>query len=485
MPSSPKLSLSRRAFIFFWKKLCALTMKVFYRSYEVIDEDSLPENTGIILCVNHVNALIDAAVLQASTDKNIRALARDGLFKNPFLKPILRMIGTVPIYRRETEQTDTSKNQDTFARCYELLAENQTLVIFPEGQSHSKPYIQEIKTGAARMALGAIQENGIAPVVIPVGMTFSRQKRARTEVLVHYGKPIDLNLSEGINEYDSVHLITERVQKGIEAVTLNTKSWQDLDLVKRLEQFFSLRTSKTQGEKIKNDATIDNSSAVEKINPTIPNQSRKTLSERFQALQQLIELQDLLKQHEPEKIRSLMSKLRVFERLCQACGISNYHLAIKYQPLLLTLYTIRTLGIVLISFPIALWGILNSIIPYTLTQFLTKKISKKVDQHDTTWVMLGMLFFGILWGGQCNYVYTHFGFYWSLFYLSSIILGSALALNLKGEYQRTIANLKVFFLFLRKKDLRNYLETKRQELEAELAHMVRITKRLSKADKLD
>ena len=193
-------------------------MKVFYRSYEVIGIESIPENTGIILCANHVNALIDAAVLQASTDKDIRALARDGLFKNPLLKPILQMIGTVPIYRRETQQSDTSKNQDTFSRCYELLAKNQTLVIFPEGQSHSKSFVQEVKTGAARMALGAIQANGTAPVVLPVGMTFSRQKRARTEVLVHYGDPIDLTVPEGMSEYDAVHLITGRVQKGIEGV---------------------------------------------------------------------------------------------------------------------------------------------------------------------------------------------------------------------------------------------------------------------------
>ena len=445
-------------------------MKVFYRSYEVTGFESIPDNVGIILCANHVNALIDAAVLQASTDKNIRALARDGLFKNPFLKPILNMIGSVPIYRRETLQTDTSKNLDTFSRCYELLAENETLVIFPEGQSHSKSFIQEIKTGAARMALGAIEANKVAPVVIPVGMTFSRQKRARTEVLVHYGDPIDLSVPEEMSEYDAVRLITQRVQEGIEKVTLNTNSWQELDLVKRLEQFFSLRESKVDGI---------NSEQVCTKKP------RQKLSERFQALQQLIEVQSLLKQHEPEKVRSLISKLKVFERLCRACGISNYHLAIKYQPLLLTLYTLRTLGIVLIGFPIALWGIINSIIPYLLTQTLTKKLSKKIDQHDTAWVMLGMLFFIIFWGLQCNYVFRHYGLYWSLFYLSSIIIGSALAINLRGEYQRTIANLKVFFLFMRKQDLRGYLETKRQELEAELAQMVRIAKRLSKSNNND
>ena len=465
MPSPTQNSLSRRAFISFWKKLCKLTMKVFYRSYEVTGANTIPENAGIILCANHVNALIDAAVLQASTDRDIRALARDGLFKNPLLKPILKIIGTVPIYRRETEQSDTTKNLDTFSKCYELLAQNQTLVIFPEGQSHSKSSVQEIKTGAARMALGAIQTNGIAPVVLPVGMTFSRRKHRRTEVLVSYGDPIDLTVPKEMSEYNAVHLITKRVQQGIEAVTLNTDSWQDLDLVKRLEKFFTLRSSKIESK-------------------TKAHQ-RSKLSERFQALQQLIEVQNLLKQHEPEKIRSLMSKLRVFERLCEACGINNYHLAIKYKPLLLVLYTLRTLSIVLIGFPIALWGIINSTIPYSLTQFFTKKISKKVDQHDTAWVMLGMLFFGIFWGLQSNYVFRLYGLYWSLFYLSSIIFGSALALNLRGEYQRTIANLKVFFLFIRKQDLRSYLETKRHELEVELAQMVRIAKRLSKTNNED
>ena len=468
MSSSDNYSISRRIFIFFWKKLCKLTMKVFYRRYEVSGAESIPENTGIILCANHVNALIDAAVLQASTDRDIRALARDGLFKNPFLKPFLQMIGAVPIYRRETKQSDTSKNVDTFSKCYELLAKNQTLVIFPEGQSHSKSYVQEIKTGAARMALGAMQKNGVAPIVLPVGMTFSRKKRQRTEVLVHYGEPIDLNIPTEMSEYDAVLLITTRVQQGIEKVTLNTKSWQDLDLVNRLEQFFSLRTSK-----------------VENNNPERPEVRlpREKLSERFQALQQLIEVQDLLKQHEPEKIRSIISKLRVFEKLCKACGISNYHLTIKYQPLLLTMYILRTLAIVLISFPIALWGIINSIIPYGLTQFFTKKISTKIDQHDTAWVMLGILFFSVVWGLQCNYVFRHYGLYWSIFYLGSIMLGSSLALKLKGEYRRTIANLKVFFLFTQKKDLRSYLENKRQELEGELAYMVRIAKRLQKINK--
>ena len=431
-------------------------MKVFYRRFEVSGDELIPDDKGIILCVNHVNALIDAAVLQASTQKDIRPLARSGLFKNPILKSILNMIGAVPIYRKQTDNADTSQNRDTFSKCFELLADNQTLVIFPEGQSHSKSFVQEIKTGAARMALGAIKENGVAPIVLPVGMTFTRSRKARTEVLVHYGKPIDLAVPESMNEYDAVHLITERVKKGMESVTLNTKTWKELDLISRLEKFFSLRQGKYR---------------------------KSNLTQRFKAQQRLIEVQDLLQQHEPDKIRSLMSKLRMFERLCDACGIDNYHLAMNYQPLLLVLYTLRTLGIVLIGFPIALWGIINSIIPFTLTTLITKKVSKNIDQHDTAWVLIGMLLFALFWGVQSHLVYRNFGLQWSLIYFSSLFIGGALALTLRGEYSKAIENLKVFFLFMRKQDLKKYLETKRHELEVELAHMVRIANRLSKAKK--
>ncbi len=453
MSANKNESRFRRTFISLWKKFTRLVVKTYYRKFEVTGQEHIPDDAGIVFCVNHVNALIDVVVLQASTDKDVRPLARSGLFKNPILKPILNLIGAVPIYRRNTEGTDTSKNQDMFAKCYELLADNETLVIFPEGQSHSDSYLHDLKTGVARMALGAIKENDSKPIVIPVGLTFVRKPAKRTEVLVHYGKPIDLEVPIDMDEYDAVHLLTDRVKEGIESVTLNAPSWKDIDLVTRLERFFSMRHGKRRSG---------------------------TLKQRFSALQRLIEAQHLLTEYEPDKVRSLMSKLRLFDRLCNVCGIDNYHLSIKYRPLLLIFYTFRTLGIVLIGFPVSLWGILNSYVPYKITTFLTNKFSKGMDQKDTAKVLIGLGVFGLFWGLQSYYVFTQLGFVWSLVYLVSILIGAFVAMSLRGEYKRTLENLQVFFLFLRKQDLKAYLETKRQDLEVELARMVRIAKRLSK-----
>lgn len=450
--TSENLTTSRRLFIRFWHKFCRLTVKVFYRRFEIVGQEAIPESGGLILCANHINALADVVILQASTDKNIRPLARSGLFDKPFLRPILNMIGAVPIYRKGDKGSNLANNKDTFKRCYELLAEGETLIIFPEGQSHSDPFLHDLKTGAARMALGSIEKNESAPTVLPVGLTFTSKGKFRSDVLVHYGTSVDLDVAQEETRPSKVHLINDRITKGLAAVTLNAQSWKELILVDRLERFFALRHGKYR---------------------------HRDLGQRFNSLQRLIEAKKLLQNYEPDKVRSLVNHLKTFDRLCRCCGIQSYHLGVKYHFGFITLYLIRIISIILIGYPIALWGMINSFIPYQLTKFSSRFFAKGWDQQDTTKMLIGLILFILFWGIQTFAIYHYYGNYWTLAYLISLIVGAYAALKLKGEYKRIIKDLKVFFLFLRKRELKEYLIMKRKELEVELARLVRIAKGLS------
>lgn len=55
-----------------WKRFCRLVVRIFYRRFEVSGEASIPTDSGLILCANHVNALVDAVVMQAATDRLVR-----------------------------------------------------------------------------------------------------------------------------------------------------------------------------------------------------------------------------------------------------------------------------------------------------------------------------------------------------------------------------------------------------------------------------
>ena len=67
---------------------------------------------------------------------------------------VVRLGRAIPAYRRQ-DQSDMTKHEDTFGRCYELLNEGGTLAIFLEGISHAEPHLAELRTGAARIVLGA------------------------------------------------------------------------------------------------------------------------------------------------------------------------------------------------------------------------------------------------------------------------------------------------------------------------------------------
>ncbi len=448
---SKKKSVSRAGFLHTWKRFCRLVVRIFYRELEITGLENIPKNTGLLLCANHVNALVDVIVLQASINKDLRPLARSGLFLNPFLKPILNMIGAVPIYRHNDPGSDTTQNQDSFVKCYELLAENETIIIFPEGQSHSDPHINKLKTGAARIALGAKQNNHELPMIIPVGLTFSRKGKFRSDILVQYGSAIDLTTSETLDSFESANLITDRIKQELAKVTLNADSWEDIYLITRLEKFFALRRGKYR---------------------------KGHLKDRFHALQRLIDAQRILRIYEPDKVRSLVIQLRGFERLCKCCGIRDYHLTIKYKPLLVVIYFLRLVMLLIIGLPIAIWGAINSFTPYQLTRDVARRIAKGPDQYDTANVTFGMFFFSIFWSTQTYIAYLYFGKTVALLYLASVIISAPFALKLRKEYHIIIDNIKIFFLFMRKKQLRQYLESKRKEIEKELAKLLRIVKRL-------
>lgn len=427
-------------------------VRVFYRRFEVVGSDNLPTGQGTILCANHVNALADAVVLQAATQKPIRPLARSGLFENPLLKPILKLIGAVPIYRRGDPGVDVSNNRGTFERCYQLLAAGETLIIFPEGQSHDVPGLTALKTGAARLALETVAVTGREPVVVAVGLTFPQRGKFRSAALVEFGSAIDLNVAAELGDEERVIELTERIRKGLEAVTLNAESWEEVNLITRVERFFAFRHGKYR---------------------------QRNLHQRLRAQQRLLDAQRLLRKYEPDRVRALITQLKQFEKLCGYCGVKDYQLDIEYRPTLIILYLLRVVWMLLIVFPVAVWGLLNNYLPYQLTKRLSRYFAKGTNQYDTANMVLGLLFFSSFWLLQSYLVFHYFGWAWTLGYILTLIVGSVVLLMVHGEMRRIRENIRVFLLFLRRRDLKSYLRTKRQALEKELARMVRIANRLS------
>lgn len=437
---------------------------IFYRRRETSGLENLPARGPVILCANHVNALVDAIVVQASCPRPIHPLARSGLFRNPLLRPILGLIQAVPIYRRRPGQEQASAaNEDSFRRCHEYLDAGRVILIFPEGQSHSDPMLRPLKTGAARLAIGFHERRGVLPAVVPVGLTFPQKGRFRSELLVQYGQPVRLEAGDAGDREAAVRRATDAILEGLRQVTLNVESWQDLQLMSLLQRFFLLRGGRRP------DAPRDSARREGA-------RSRRRLSERFQSLQRLIEAHRWLRLTRPDEVAVFREKLKRFERLCRRYGVDDYHLHLNYRPALVARFLGRSLFFALFVFPLALWGILWSAVPYFATRWMTRLTARGRDQYDTAGMLFGLLFFLVFWGGQTFAAYWLWGLTAAALYGASLPLTAAVALFVAKERKRITENVRVFFLFVRRRQVREYLRLKRQELEVEVAHMVRLAR---------
>ena len=471
-----------------YRAFCRMVTRVFYRRCEVFGLERLPRTGAVVLCGNHPNALVDAVILQAVSPRLLHPLARSGLFKNPLLRPLLAIMQAVPIYRRqdqppasgaETSGAETSgaassgaassgaatggeatkpatgKNLDAFQRCYDFLATGEVLLIFPEGESHSDSQLRTFKTGAARIALGALARDGSAPLVLPVGLNFSEVGRFRSSVFVNFGEPVPVESTPdestpGEPEEEAVIRLTGRIQTGLEAVTLNPESWRDLDLLRRLERFFALRRNRIR---------------------------QRTMGQRFRTLKKLNETHLRLWREHPGQVERVRLLLNHFERLCRKTGVKDYHLTLNYTPMVVARFVARTLSVLLVMVPVALWGALNCALPYWLTGWLAARLARGRYQYDTARITLGMLFFGGFWGGQTAWVWQAAGGWAALGYVLSLPVAGAVALFVSRERTRIQENIRVFFVFLRKKELREYMREKRRHLEVELAKLAQAAKR--------
>jgi hypothetical protein len=71
------------------------------------------------------------------------------------------------------------------------LAGGLAVGIFPEGKTHDALRLEMVRSGASRIALGAVQEHGAQVVLLPVGVNYEDKERFRSGVWVQIGEPID------------------------------------------------------------------------------------------------------------------------------------------------------------------------------------------------------------------------------------------------------------------------------------------------------
>jgi len=220
-----------------------LGTKTFYRKVQQVGKRSYPVKGPKIIAVNHRNGLSDAILLASLLQEQPTFLTRADVFLKPLARKALNWFKMIPVYRSRDGVDVIKMNQETFQFCINELKEQRSVFIFPEGNHARKHRVRPLKKGLARIAFQAAEQTHFKmPLqVVPVGITYTDYIKIGGQLLVWYGKPIDLRPYYSTyqeNPRKALVEVTQAGREGLKALTLHISDIEHYDFIDNVLTLF-------------------------------------------------------------------------------------------------------------------------------------------------------------------------------------------------------------------------------------------------------
>jgi 1-acyl-sn-glycerol-3-phosphate acyltransferase len=434
--------------------IISIALRIFFRRIEVANVDRVPATGPLLFVLNHPNGLVDPALVFVSMPRRVSFLAKSTLFDNPIGAFVLRTLEILPVYRRHDAAANVAGNVVTFENCFELLRRGRCIAIFPEGISHDEPKLQKIKTGAARIALGAVSgpEPAVGLRIVPAGLYYTSKTSFRSEALIRYGEPFEVEpveLEEGDPPRDAVAQLTAKIEERLREVTVNLETGSELDAVVRAEALFS--------------------SVFENLI------FKQTLTQTVTRLQNLAAKYSLLEREDPQRMTELNVKVTRYEDDLKASGLTTESLSVLQHPTWYVFrYLILRLIFLLVLSPVAIIGaIIHS--PGYLFSNLLGRIFK---MHDTdvagasSSIIASLGLMPLTWLIVASVIWYFFGWQIALASIPVTILCGYIALRSSETLIDMRIWLRAVWLLLRQRALFLRLLLQRENLQREIGEIV-------------
>ena len=404
-----------------------LALRIYFQRIEVTGTEHVPLKTPVIFVLNHPNALVDPVFLLCLAPRPVSFLAKAPLFRMPVIGYLVKAVDSIPVYRRQDEGEDLTKNQETFIAARKLLVGGGTIGICPEGVSHDEPGLRPIKTGAARISLAAVSTGEVSGLkIVPAGLYYTSKTRFRSDALLYFGNPIDVQPvtleADGTPPRDAVRHLSSQIGQALREVILDAKHEEELQTTARAERIFSSAANDGAGESLKNELRLQ---------------------------QKFIKAYSILESRQPERLRRLELRMMRFEEELKQAGVDPDELSPPGSTMKVFAAIVKRSILFLLMLGPALIGTIAHYPAYKLGGFLATRLSRDSDDViSTVKIISAMLLFPLTWIVLTVLAYIYFGWVLALVALVVIPVCGYVAIVFFEELDKSIAGVRVLTFFL-------------------------------------
>ena len=413
----------------------------------MIGVERIPPTGPLIVAANHHNALVDGVLLLGHFPRRLVSVAKAPLFSNPLIGPFLRLIGALPVHRRQEGGTDPARNTALFEASSATLRSGQAILIFPEGVSQPEPLLMPLRTGAARMLLAA-EADAVGPVtLLPVGLMFHEPGTFRTGwAVVSIGEPVpvaDCVALAAASPEEAARRLTARLGEAMRGLIALVDDRQTLRLVEHAERLWRQERGGEWDARARADW-----------------RRRATRAYRY------------LSHHDATRLSRLRGQMERYVKDLDEAGLRTAVLLKAPPPSVALRYAGGQLAALLGGLPLALWGLATHTLPYWLTWAAVRLLRPEGDVEATYKLVAGVVLYPLAWVGEAWLLWRWGGGPLLALFILLLAPGGFFALAWSERLRRLYRETRALLHLVLDRDLARHLADRRREILAEMDAVV-------------
>jgi 1-acyl-sn-glycerol-3-phosphate acyltransferase len=434
-----------------------IAMRVFFSRIEVESYGNVPETGPVILVSNHTNALVDGLVIGGCLRRPLTLTAKSTLAKKPLLDILMRAAGVIALHRRQDigQGADMTANEPALARLRALLGRGGAVCLFPEGKSYSEPGIQPFKTGAARIALGCLEENENCAdlLIVPTGLYFQKKSVFRSKAWIGFGTPIRVLQWSLDNPGSGARELTGLLEDRVRALALNFDERGRSELFTRAADLLA-----TSGQ----------------APPELGLRPQPRVAEQVHLVHALQNGFEKLRKSESARLDILESRMEGYRASLARHAVATHEVFLPMSAGRAAFFALRELELLVLGLPIALWGLLNHLLPLLLVRALAPKLTRDEDQFATNVVFISIVIFPVFYILQIIFAALFLPGGWLLLYLVSLPYSGMYAVAWSDRVRGAVRRTRTYLLWRLRPGLQQRLAEEGRDIIAGINRLAQL-----------